>query len=204
MWGMSDEIVEEAILNFSLLCDLWLSFSHFAVCLKNDYGKTSILNNEPDERWTDAPLLCHHKEIHHLSMGLLVFGMWCCDLKPLKTKAACSSKTSGTSHHTKKSDIPRDWNPWLHCFENLRNPKIHYLLHATWQSNSIHYKTFCSIKKIWVSTGTNNVFTCEGTKYYCTDNQNVALRWVLANTQSVYVLFLTNLTGFIFRSNWHG
>ena len=55
--------------------------------------------------------------------------------------AACSYATCETSHNIKKYDIWADWNPWLQCFENLKL-KIHYLLYTTWQSKSLHCKTF--------------------------------------------------------------
>jgi len=58
-WVMSHEMVNAAIQNLSLLCDMRPLFSRFAVRLRDDYGKTGILNTEPDQRRTDVPLLCH-------------------------------------------------------------------------------------------------------------------------------------------------
>jgi len=93
--------VKEAVQKLSLLCDPQSSFSCFTVSLKNDYGKTGILNTEPDQRRTDAPLLCHiiqgqaywSLECHAL---LNVQGRWTHDKDE---GAARSFATCETSHH---------------------------------------------------------------------------------------------------------
>jgi len=84
----------------------------------------------------------------------------------------------------------------------------------SWDTNAelIHgeclsvYRTFHCFKTFYNTTDltfhSNKIisfFTYQGTKWYCTDNQNLAIRWALANTQSVYALFLTNHANFYFR-----
>ena len=148
IWAMSDEMVEESVWNWSILCDLLPSFSHFAVCLKNDSGKTGILNTEPDQRWTDKPLLCHYREINYLLIGLLVFGMW---------HYVKRTRTLNSWRRQKRSMFL--WNMWdqsphkevwhpgglkslITIIWKTQKSKIPYLLDTTWQWQSLHYKTF--------------------------------------------------------------
>jgi len=123
-------------------------FQLFAVTLRDDYSKTGTQNTKPEQRCTDAPLLCHKKEIHYLRIGVLVFGMWCYVertrmLNPVR-RWKCSvfilNMWNQTPHKQVwytgglKSSITMLWKP--------QKSKIHYLLYTTWQSKSLHYETF--------------------------------------------------------------
>lgn len=110
--------------------------------------RTGILNTEPEQRRTDAPLLCHKKEIHYLRTGLLVYGMRCYvrltrTLNPWRRRTCsmslcnmCNQSPHKEAWHPGrlKSLITMLWKP--------QKSKIHYLLYTTWQSKSLHYKTF--------------------------------------------------------------
>ena len=152
--GRSDEMVKAAIWNLSVLCDVRPSFSRFAVRLKNDYGKTGILNTEPDQRWKDASPLCDIIKGRPTGLWNTMLCRTYKDAKPLtKTKAQhVTLATRATSHHIKKHDIRADWNPWLQCFENLRNAKfIIYYIHDTQKVYIIKHST---VQQIWPSTVT--------------------------------------------------
>jgi hypothetical protein len=142
-------MVKAAIQNWSLSCDVWPSFSRFAVRLKNDYKQ-----NWHPKHWTRSKTdrctssMSQNKKIQCLRIGELDFGMWryvecTCTMNPGR-RWRCSvylSNTWNQSPHKEvwhwrglKSLIIMIWKP--------QKPKIHYLLYTTWQSKSLHYKTF--------------------------------------------------------------
>jgi hypothetical protein len=85
---------------------------------------------------------------HYLRTGLLVFGMWC---YVERTRTLIPWRRWGRSmflcNMWNRSQHNIVWHPGrlkslIKMFWKPQNSKIHYLLYTTWQSKSLHYKTF--------------------------------------------------------------
>jgi hypothetical protein len=128
--------------------------------------------------------------------------------------------------HTKKYDIQGDWNPWLQCLKTLNIQSSLLIISITCMAlqlllglglphktppftdciqhdnKNLYILKHSTVQKIWPSTVTN-IFTFQVTKYNCIDSQNLAIRWVLANTNWCMNYSLPNIRIFILKSNWH-